>query len=87
MGALAIAIVHFVSSFLLAFVAGTTGGWPMQLAANILVFPLSIIPEQFDLLPPLANWLLWVAVSLCWGVAIAALIRRFVGGARPGRRQ
>ena len=71
---LAIAVLHFVTSFFVAFAAGISESQPLKIAANILTFPLHLIPKGFDL-PGLLSWLPWAALSLCWGLGVCVLVR------------
>ena len=65
-------MVHFISSFLLAFTGGISGG-AAKVAADILLFPLSVIqggPDGFlfFLVP-------WILLSLLWGWGLLTLLR------------
>lgn len=74
LGVAAIAVLHFVTSFFVAFAAGIGSSQALKLAANILAFPLPLLPESFNP-PDFVLWMLWAAISLVWGVAIAYGIR------------
>jgi len=80
-GVLGVAAVHFVVSFFVSFAAGISTSLPLKIAAGILTFPLSYIPNTFNL-PGWANWLPWVLLSLCWGFAVCSGVRLAVGGRR-----
>ncbi len=73
----AVAAAHFFGTFMLAFITGTTqsGNQPLVIILNILTFPLWLLPVNDD--GPLAGpwgWLLWIGLSLLWGVLISTLI-------------
>lgn len=80
-GVLGVAAAHFAVSFFVAFGAGISDSRPLTLAANVLTFPLSFVPKQFEL-PGMLNWLPWVALSLGWGWGICSLLRALAGSAR-----
>lgn len=65
-----LAVAHFVLSFFVGFAAGIGGGaW--KIASKIIMFPLSLLPD--DALPnlsPMMGWVLWIAVSFGWALAI-----------------
>lgn len=77
LGVVAVAVVHFFGTFLLGFLTGTTqgGNRPLVIILNVLTFPLWLLPttDEGPMAGPL-GWLLWVGISLLWGVLICALI-------------
>ena len=71
---LAVAAIHFVLSFFVAFAAGVGGGPLFTVLASILTFPLNLLPKGLSL-PGLLNWLPWALLSLGWGATICYAIR------------
>ena len=70
-----LAAVHFVVSFFASFAAGISGGvW--RIVSNILMFPLSILPDNaLPNLSPTIGWLMMIAVSFAWATLIFYGIR------------
>lgn len=79
LGVLAVAGIHFLVSFFVAFAAGISSSPTLKFLSHFLTFPLPFIPSSFEL-PGILNWLPWVLVSLCWGFAICYGIRFAMGG-------
>jgi hypothetical protein len=67
-----VAVLHFVISYLAAFAAGVGGSPTTKFIANVLTFPLSVLPPNSNL--PLFP--LWAVLSTMWGLAICYGIRR-----------
>ncbi|HEX8549977.1 MAG TPA: hypothetical protein VF681_00340 [Abditibacteriaceae bacterium] len=70
-----VAALHFLSSFVLLFMAGTTGGAFVKALALVLTFPFALFDGP-DELSPFVFWCGWIVVSLAWGFAICSVIRR-----------
>ena len=70
-----LAFVHFFLSLFVSFGAGISGGsW--RIASNILIFPLSLLPNNaLPNLSPTMGWLMMIAVSLVWATLIFYGIR------------
>lgn len=69
-----VGFVHFIGSFMMQFIAGTTGGSTTKLIADALVFPLSIYQGPDDISPAIF-WGGWALLSLLWGFAFCTMIR------------
>lgn len=74
--ALVLAVAHFFGTFMIAFITGTTASdnRPLMFVQNVLTFPLWLLPISEE--SPFAGtlgWLLWMALSLLWGVGLSAL--------------
>lgn len=78
---LVVAAAHFVVSFFAAFAAGISEGWLLKAVANVLTFPLPLLPKEVEL-PGLLNWLPWAALSFCWGMGLCSLLRAQTGNVR-----
>ena len=74
LGVVALAALHFVISFFVAFAAGISDSQSWKIAATVLTFPLEFIPSSFALPGPL-TWLPWITLSLIWGLGLGMLIR------------
>lgn len=66
---------HFFLSFFVSFAAGISGGaW--RIASKIIMFPLSLLPDTaLPNLSPAMGWVLWIAVSFGWALAVFYGIR------------
>ncbi|GAB4437574.1 MAG: hypothetical protein OHK0015_30400 [Chloroflexi bacterium OHK40] len=74
--AIVLGVAHFFGTFMLGFITGTTqsSNRPLIFILNVLTFPLWLLPSSDS--GPLAGnlgWLLWIGLSLLWGVGLSAL--------------
>jgi hypothetical protein len=74
--ALVLGVAHFFGTFMIGFITGTTqsGNRLLIFIQNVLTFPLWLLPTSDD--SPFAGnagWLLWIGLSLLWGVGLSAL--------------
>ena len=74
---LGVAAIHSVVSFFTAFVVGISPSnetQALRIFLNIIAFPLPLLPSNVTLPAPF-NWLIWITLSLAWGLGICLLIR------------
>lgn len=68
------ALLHGFFSFFISFAAGISpAGNRWKVVSDILTFPLQLVPDNAP------GWLalpLWGAVSLCWGLCAALILRK-----------
>ena len=78
-----VAILHFIATFMLTFITGTTegGNGPLVVLNRVLTFPLSVLDNNAggDDASPILMWGLWFGTSLVWGAAICFGVRALLG--------